>query len=60
MKSQAIDWEKNFANNISIIRPVFRLYKALSKLNSRKNSPVRKWQTTGRDSFPQRRYMNDK
>lgn len=51
MKSQAIDWEKIFANNISIIRPVFRLYKVLSKLNSRKKQSNEKMANNRKREF---------
>lgn len=43
MKRQATDLEKTFANHMSDTGVLYRTYKDLSKLNSKKsNNPIRK------------------
>ena len=42
MKRQATDWKKIFANQLSDIGFIFRIYEELSKLNTVKNKTKQK------------------
>ena len=42
-KSQTIEWEKTFANEVTDKGLIFKIYKHLLPLNTKKTNPIKKW-----------------